>query len=146
MQQLKSRMEKGKQFLVPGVCCHQASLLMSLRTGIDYIIIDMEHGTMSFETAEQMVRAAELHKCQPIIRVGNSEENTILHALETGSNAIMVPHVASAQVAKRIVQASRYAPLGNRGGYLLTQGVITIHTMILQKVSRRMQKKHLSGC
>ena len=101
--------------MVPGVCCHCFVVDVIARTGIDYIIIDMEHGTMSFETAEQMVRAAELHKCQPIIRVGNSEENTILHALETGSNAIMVPHVASAQVAKRIVQASRYAPLGNRG-------------------------------
>ena len=31
-------------------------------TKIDFLIIDMEHGTMTYETAEDMVRAAQLKK------------------------------------------------------------------------------------
>jgi 4-hydroxy-2-oxoheptanedioate aldolase len=85
------------------------------RTGVDFVVIDMEHGTMSYETAEEMVRAAQVHHCQPIIRVGDDKENTILHALETGCEAVMVPHVASVDAAERIVQAARYAPHGKRG-------------------------------
>ena len=53
------------------------------RTGIDFVVIDLEHGSISWETAENMVLAAKLSNCQPIIRVGDDEENTILHALET---------------------------------------------------------------
>jgi len=85
------------------------------RTGLDFIVLDMEHGTLSWETAEEMVRAAQLHQCQPVIRVGDDHENTILHALETGCKALMVPHVATKQAAKNIVNSALYAPKGARG-------------------------------
>jgi len=85
------------------------------RTGVDFIILDLEHGSLSWETAEDMVRSAQLHQCQAIIRVGDDHENTILHALETGCEAIMVPHVSTVAAAERIVEAARYSPKGKRG-------------------------------
>lgn len=85
------------------------------RTGLDFVVIDMEHGTMSFETAEEMVRAAQLHGCQPIIRVGDSENNTILHALETGADAVMVPNVSLVEDAANIAKVTKYFPAGTRG-------------------------------
>ena len=39
------------------------------QSGVDYIILDLEHGLMSYETIEEQVRAIELNNCQPIIRV-----------------------------------------------------------------------------
>ncbi len=85
------------------------------QTGVDFVIMDLEHGSLSWETAEDMVRAAQLHQCQAIIRIGDDQENTILHALETGAEAIMVPHVSTASAAERIVDAARYSPKGKRG-------------------------------
>jgi 4-hydroxy-2-oxoheptanedioate aldolase len=85
------------------------------RTKLDFVIFDMEHGALSWETVEEMVRAAQLHNCQPIIRVGNDQENTILHALETGCEALLVPHVSSLEAAKKIVDAALYSPKGARG-------------------------------
>ena len=85
------------------------------RTGVDFIILDLEHGSLSWETAEDMVRSAQLHQCQAIIRVGDDHENTILHALETGCEAIMVPHVSTVAEAEKIVEAARYFPKGKRG-------------------------------
>ena len=35
-------------------------------TGMDFVIIDMEHGSMSFETVENMVRAAEATGISPV--------------------------------------------------------------------------------
>ena len=84
-------------------------------TGVDFIVIDLEHGTITYETAERMVRAAQLQDCQPIIRVGDDQENTILRALETGCEAVMVPHVSTMEVAEKVVQAARYHPRGDRG-------------------------------
>ncbi|MEI6155243.1 MAG: aldolase/citrate lyase family protein, partial [Deltaproteobacteria bacterium] len=113
---IKSRMMSGET--VFGTWCMLPSSFVVdviARTGVDFVVIDMEHGTMSYETAEEMVRAAQVNDCQPIVRVGNDQENTILHALETGCKAVMVPHVATVDGAERIAQAARYAPNGKRG-------------------------------
>lgn len=85
------------------------------QTGLDFVIIDMEHGPMSFETMENMVRAAQGEGCQPIIRICDKAESTILRALEIGSQGIMVPHVSTVAEAESIVRAARYSPLGERG-------------------------------
>jgi 4-hydroxy-2-oxoheptanedioate aldolase len=83
--------------------------------GMDFVVIDMEHGAMSYQTAEEMVRAAEAHGCQPVVRVGEGTDADILHALEIGSNAVLVPHVSTAAEARRVAAAARYAPEGSRG-------------------------------
>ena len=99
---IKKKIESGKT--VFGTWCMLPSSFnidVISRTGVDFIVIDMEHGSLTLETVEDMVRAAQLHGCQPIIRVGDDHENTILHALETGCEAIMVPHVATSENAKK---------------------------------------------
>jgi 4-hydroxy-2-oxoheptanedioate aldolase len=83
--------------------------------GLDFVIIDMEHGAMSFETAEQQLYATEVTGCVPIIRLGEASEPSILHALEIGAQSIMLSHVSTPQDAEKIVQASKYAPEGDRG-------------------------------
>ena len=116
MKSIKSRMQNGES--VFGTWCMLPSSFVVdviARTGVDFVVLDMEHGTLSLETAEEMVRAAQLHNCQSIIRVGDDHENTILHALETGCEAIMVPHVSTVKVAEKIVNAALYSPKGSRG-------------------------------
>ena len=113
---IKKKIESGKT--VFGTWCMLPSSFnidVISRTGVDFIVIDMEHGSLTLETVEDMVRAAQLHGCQPIIRVGDDHENTILHALETGCEAIMVPHVATSENAKKIVDSARYGPIRKRG-------------------------------
>tara|TARA_Y100000589_G_C27199325_1_gene648740 strand:- start:19380 stop:20147 length:768 start_codon:yes stop_codon:yes gene_type:complete len=85
------------------------------KTGIDFVVIDMEHGTMNWETAERMVRSAECNNTFPIIRVTDDSEQTILHALETNVKAILVPHVSSLKQAEKVASSAKYKPLGNRG-------------------------------
>ena len=75
----------------------------------------MEHGSMSFETAENMVRAAECSNIAPIIRTWDDDNQTLLRALETGVKSIMVPHVKSADDAEKISKACKYFPDGDRG-------------------------------
>jgi len=84
-------------------------------TNLDFVVIDMEHGSMSFETVENMVRAAEATDISPIVRVGDGNEQTLLRALETGTRSIMVPHVSTKQDAESIAICCKYYPEGNRG-------------------------------
>ena len=83
--------------------------------GFDFSIIDMEHGTISFETAENMVRALESEQSTPLIRVPKNDASLILRALELGSNGIIVPQISSAKEAKKVVEAVKYHPAGKRG-------------------------------
>ena len=84
-------------------------------TNLDFVIIDLEHGTTSYETCENIVRAIENNNKSPVIRVGSDDENTILRALETGCNSIMVPHISSSKQAEKIVNYTKYKPIGKRG-------------------------------
>lgn len=84
-------------------------------TNLDFVVIDMEHGSMSFETTENMVRAAESANISPIIRAGDNDEQHLLRILETGVQSIMVPHINSAKDAEKVVNACKYYPIGKRG-------------------------------
>ena len=52
---------------------------------------------------------------QAIVRLSTSDEQLILRALETGCRGIMVPHITTAEDAKKVAQACKYAPEGTRG-------------------------------
>lgn len=85
------------------------------QAGLDFVIIDMEHGPTSFETAEMQLYATEASGCTPIIRLGEGSDPTILHALDIGAQSVLVSQVATPEEAQRIVRASKYFPDGNRG-------------------------------
>lgn len=84
-------------------------------SGIDFMVIDAEHGPVSMETAEDMVRAAELSGASPLIRVPKNSSEYILRALDIGAHGIHIPHVSTVEDAKRAVAYSKYHPLGERG-------------------------------
>jgi len=82
---------------------------------IDFIIIDAEHGAISFETAQQMVIACESRNVSPIMRVGNLEESIILRTLDLGIHGIQLPNISTAADAQKLVEFSKYPPIGIRG-------------------------------
>ena len=56
--------------------------------GFDFVIIDQEHGPISIETAQNMIRAAESVNISPIIRVAKNDESLILRALDIGAQGV----------------------------------------------------------
>lgn len=83
--------------------------------GLDFMILDLEHGPLSLETAQDMVRALEESECAPLIRVPTNQEWWILRALETGCAGVAVPQITSVEAAEEAVDAVRYHPEGKRG-------------------------------
>lgn len=84
-------------------------------SGLDFIVIDLEHGSTNFETAENMTRAAETANCSPIIRCSSLSQEHLLRCLEIGTKSIFVPNVNSKAQAENVVKYCLYQPLGNRG-------------------------------
>ena len=85
------------------------------RSGLDFVVLDLEHGALSYSDCENMVRAINYNNCDPIIRIGEFSNNKVLHALELGAKSILVPNVSDAEMTKNIINSAYYYPLGNRG-------------------------------
>lgn len=94
--------------------CPEGMMVMS-KAGLDFIVIDMEHGTTSFETAQNQLFATRSSDCTTVIRLGENNESTILRALDIGAQALMVSHISTAEEAQRVVRAAKYRPEGERG-------------------------------
>ncbi|MGE0056559.1 MAG: HpcH/HpaI aldolase/citrate lyase family protein [Dehalococcoidia bacterium] len=83
--------------------------------GYDFVFLDCEHGPMSFDQVEQMVRAAEAAGITPIARIPDQQDATLLRYLDRGVQGVIVPHVNTKEQAERIAGAARYFPDGHRG-------------------------------
>jgi 4-hydroxy-2-oxoheptanedioate aldolase len=86
--------------------------------GLDFIIVDNEHGPAGIESTENMLRAARSAGIVPVVR---TLEPDILRVLDIGASAIQVPQVNTAEQARRIVAAAKYPPLGTRGAAFSTR-------------------------
>ena len=83
--------------------------------GFDYVLLDAEHGRLGRLDIEHHVRAAEASGVVPFVRILENSPTLIQATLDAGAHGIVVPHVDTADDARRAVAASRYAPQGKRG-------------------------------
>ena len=83
--------------------------------GLDFIILDCEHGPITSETLHNHVRAAKLTNINSIVRVKNLDTHAIGAALDTGAAGVQIPNINTAQQAIEAVEAARFYPMGKRG-------------------------------
>ncbi len=113
---LKSRLQAGEVLVGPFVIVPSVPLVDTLGyAGMDFCIIDTEHGPISQETATDLVIAAQGSGVTPVIRVGDNDERLILRALDIGAEGVQVPQINDVDDANHAVKAARYYPLGERG-------------------------------
>lgn len=85
------------------------------RLGFEFVIIDSEHRAITDEACVDLVRACDVVGVVPIVRPHDHRLSTINSFLETGAMGVYVPHVDTAEQARAIVSAVKYAPVGHRG-------------------------------
>ena len=83
--------------------------------GWDFLVFDAEHGTISPDQCENMVRAAELRGVTPLARVTTNQAHIILRFMDTGIQGVVVPRVDSGAEAEAALQSVKYQPRGMRG-------------------------------
>ncbi len=83
--------------------------------GLDFTIVDCEHGAFGIETAERLMRACDANGLVPLLRIARPEPFLVGQALDAGAAAVVAPGVSSAEQAAALVAAARFAPEGTRG-------------------------------
>ena len=70
-----------------------------------------------------MTRAADLWGMTSVARVNLNLPGVIYRTLDQGAQAVVVPHVNTAEEAQAVVDASKFYPIGSRGAYISRQGI-----------------------
>ena len=83
--------------------------------GMDFAVIDEEHGALDPQTAAGMIRAAGSTEICPLVRVRENAPGPILEALDLGAAGLHIPQIASRGQAEAAVRYTRYPPAGERG-------------------------------
>ncbi len=83
-------------------------------SGFDWLFIDMEHNSMSVDTAAQICSGALHAGVTPIIRVPGHEAFHATRLLDTGAQGIVVPHVNTAEEAAEVARVCLFPPKGTR--------------------------------
>ncbi len=85
-------------------------------SGFDWVLLDMEHSTLSIESVEQHLLAARHGgDAEFIVRVPSVDAVMVKRLLDAGVRSFMFPYVQTVEEARLAVAATRYPPAGIRG-------------------------------
>jgi 4-hydroxy-2-oxoheptanedioate aldolase len=114
---LKKIMSEGKVAL--GSSTHDTRDPTNIATigdaGADFVFIDLEHFPMSYETTANLIVYSNNAGLTPMIRVSDLTYADITRVLDAGAQAICVPHLRTPAEVERLIELTRYAPIGRRG-------------------------------
>ncbi len=113
---LKQKLQDGKAAFGVMLTFPSAPMVEMLgHLGYDWILIDNEHGSVTVENSEDMIRAAELTGMAPIVRPVSNKPEIIAPFLDRGAWGVQIPHVNTADEARAAVDAVKYPLQGHRG-------------------------------
>lgn len=84
-------------------------------SGLDWCLLDMEHGSGSWESLAFQLMALESSSTAPIVRLPAMDPIYFKKALDLGAWGLMLPSVNTVEEAERAVAHSRFPPHGDRG-------------------------------
>lgn len=88
---------------------------MAVALGIDWVVIDAEHGQLDWSQILDHIRATVRSDTVALVRI--AERSTVLakRALDLGADGIVVPMIETAQQVREALADCRYPPEGRRG-------------------------------
>ena len=132
---MKQKLRRGEVCVGAFSNLHHAAVveLMGL-VGLDFIILEGEHSSLTPEMAEHLYRAAELREITAVTRIGENSQQVIQKFLDSGCPGVLIPLVNTGEEAQRVVDSVKYPPVGKRGlagsratEYGLVQGGMVEH-------------------
>jgi 4-hydroxy-2-oxoheptanedioate aldolase len=114
---LKQKLERGEvgSSMAVRLATGNEIVLLARSAGFDSIYIDLEHSSLSIETAGRIALTALGENLTCLVRVPVNRPDYISRVLDGGALGVIVPDVRNAEEARAAVAAAKFAPLGRRG-------------------------------
>jgi len=84
------------------------------RSGLDWIIVDLEHGPIDLTSAHAMITSTSGTPCVPLARIAANEPWLAKAPMDIGALGINFPMICSRADAEKAVRSLRYPPKGDR--------------------------------
>jgi 4-hydroxy-2-oxoheptanedioate aldolase len=84
-------------------------------TGVDWILLDLEHGAGGEEQVGPVVLAAGAYGVPTVVRVESAERIRLGRVLDLGAAGVMLPRLDTAADVATALRHLRYPPEGDRG-------------------------------
>ncbi len=94
-----------------------------VRSGVDWIGIDLEHSTISMEQAQAIISASQAGGLPCLPRIASHNGEMVRRLLDSGADGIIAPNVSTVSEAKQLIDWCKYPPAGKR-----SFGVARAHT------------------
>ncbi|MFT3950360.1 MAG: aldolase/citrate lyase family protein [Agriterribacter sp.] len=88
---------------------------IAVHCGLDWIVIDAEHGHLDWHNITEHIRAAVRSNTVVLVRISHIDEGIIKRVLDIGADGIVVPHVETVDDWNKALAYARYPPNGIRG-------------------------------
>ena len=113
---IKEKLARGENVYGTCICSfspHMAGLAGTC--GFDFVRIDNEHAWRQDESLENVIRAALLSGCAPLVRIDKNEPYLAYKALEIVALVLIIPEVRAVSEVAATVRVAKFPPLGERG-------------------------------
>lgn len=84
-------------------------------SGLDFILLDLEHGIFDLPSLHSCIVASESQGCSPIVRIPRVGDSVIQNVLDMGAHGVLTPQIQNYEQAVHAVKAGRFPPEGIRG-------------------------------
>ena len=88
---------------------------MAVALGMDWVVIDAEHGHLDWKEIAEHVRATVRSETVALVRLVELNGGAIKRALDIGADGVVIPWVESAEQLAQAVRFARYPTEGTRG-------------------------------
>jgi 2-keto-3-deoxy-L-rhamnonate aldolase RhmA len=88
---------------------------MAVALGLDWIVVDAEHGHLDWKELLEHVRAAVRSDTVVLVRVAELNAGLIKRALDIGADGVVIPWIETAEQLKQAVAFATFPPKGVRG-------------------------------
>ena len=115
MSLFREKLRANRLCLGIGITLSDPAVTEALGAHADFYWIDLEHTALGLESLQAHLIAARAVGVPALVRVPASEGWFLKRVLDLGAPGVIVPQVRSADEVKRVIQACRYHPAGDRG-------------------------------
>lgn len=113
---LRPKLQAGQATLGFWVTLESATVTeIAAEAGVDWIVVDMEHGCLSYRDALDHIRAAKGSDLAVIVRVPTTTVDTVKRALDLGAHGVLLPLIRTAEELRAGFGHARYPLTGQRG-------------------------------
>jgi 2-keto-3-deoxy-L-rhamnonate aldolase RhmA len=116
VQKLRAKLSSGQAVYGLWVTLESASITeMAVALGLDWVVIDAEHGHLDWKEILEHLRAATRSETVTLVRIAELDRALIKRVLDIGADGVVIPWIETEDQLRQAVAFATYPPEGLRG-------------------------------